>query len=134
MELGLTHFWSQAGAVNRSVTLILFLLSAGSWTIIAGKVIALWRAQRSHARAHNAFWNAESLLAPSVTKTTGVLASFAIAGANAAELHSQHAARGIGAGVSSSEFVPSALRNQIVESQAHISIHRCRRQGLCGGC
>lgn len=124
MELGLTHFWNQADAVNRSVTLILFLLSVGSWTIIAGKIIALWQARRSHARAHNAFWNAESL--PAAIEAirdedkTGVLASLAIAGANAAELHSQHAARGIGAGVSSSEFVTRALRNQIVESQARI--------------
>jgi biopolymer transport protein ExbB len=51
---------------------------------------------------------------------TGILLSLAIAGANAAELHNQHAARGIGAGVSASEFVTRALRNQIVESQARI--------------
>ena len=47
-------------------------------------------------------------------------ASLAISGANAAQLHNQHAARGIGAGVSASEFVTRALRNQIAESQARI--------------
>ncbi len=124
MELGLAHFWAQGDFVSRSIAILLFLLSVGSWTIMAGKSVALARARRCHGRALNVFWGAESL--PAAIEAirnedrTGVLAGLAIAGANAAELHSQHAARGIGAGVSSSEFVTRALRNQIVESQAKI--------------
>ncbi|MDA0189292.1 MAG: MotA/TolQ/ExbB proton channel family protein, partial [Proteobacteria bacterium] len=61
MELGLAHFWTQADAVNRSVALLLFLLSVGSWTLIAGKLLAVWQARRSHGRALNAFWGAATL-------------------------------------------------------------------------
>ncbi len=124
MELGLTHFWAQGDAVSRSVAVLLFALSVGSWTIMAGKLIALWQARRCHARALNAFWGADSLpvamAALQLEDKTGVLFRLAISGANAAEVHNQHAARGIGAGVSASEFVTRALRNQIVESQAKI--------------
>ncbi len=124
MELGLAHFWTQADAVNRSVALLLFLLSVGSWTLIAGKLLAVWQARRSHGRALNAFWGAATL--PEAMQViqredrTGILASLAVAGANAAELYKAHATRGIGGGVSASEFVTRALRNQIVESQARI--------------
>jgi biopolymer transport protein ExbB len=124
MELGLTHFWAQGDAVSRSVALVLFALSIGSWYLMASKILAMVQARRCHARALNAFWGADSL--PSAVEAlriedkTGILISLAIAGANAAELHNQHAARGIGAGVSASEFVTRALRNQIVESQAKI--------------
>ena len=124
MELGLTHFWAQGDAVSRSVAAILFVLSVGSWTIMAGKIVAFWQARRCHARALSAFWGADSLPAAMEAlrneDKTGILASLAISAANAAELHQQHAARGIGAGVSASEFVTRALRNQIVESQAKI--------------
>ena len=124
MELGLTNFWAQGDAVSRSVAIVLFALSIGSWYLMAGKILAMVQARRCHARALNAFWGAESL--PAAIEAvrqedkTGILLSLAIAGANAAELHNQHAARGIGAGVSASEFVTRALRNQIVESQARI--------------
>ena len=124
MELGVSHFWTQGDLVSRSVALVLFLLSVGSWTLMAGKILALSQARRCHARALNAFWGANSLpAAVEALRTedkTGILTSLAIAGANAAELHRQHATRGIGAGVSASEFVTRALRNQIVESQARI--------------
>ena len=124
MELGVSHFWTQGDIVSRSVALVLFLLSVGSWTLMAGKILALSQARRCHARALNAFWGANSLpAAVEALRTedkTGILTSLAIAGANAAELHRQHATRGIGAGVSASEFVTRALRNQIVESQARI--------------
>ncbi|MBI4740077.1 MAG: MotA/TolQ/ExbB proton channel family protein [Betaproteobacteria bacterium] len=124
VELGLSHFWAQGDAVSRSVAAVLFLLSVGSWYLVAGKIVALSRARRCHARALNAFWGADSLPAAvdalRAEDQTGILASLAVAGANAAELHRQHAARGIGAGVSASEFVTRALRNQIVESQASI--------------
>ena len=124
MELGLSHFWAQGDAVSRSVAVILIALSVGSWYIMAHKILSLWQARRCHARALKAFWGADSL--PTALEAlrlgdrTGVLTSLAIAGANAAELHNEHATRGIGAGVSSSEFVTRALRNQIVESQAKI--------------
>jgi len=124
MELGLSHFWTQGDVVSHSVALVLFALSVGSWYLMAGKFFALAQARRCHTRALNAFWGADSLPAAmqalQLADKTSILSRLAIAGANAAALHRQHAARGIGAGVSSSEFVTRALRNQIVESQASI--------------
>ncbi|WP_337958797.1 MotA/TolQ/ExbB proton channel family protein [Candidatus Accumulibacter cognatus] len=74
--------------------------------------------------APTAFWGASSL--PAAIEAirsedrTGVFASLAIAGANAADLHRHHADQGIGAGVSVSGFVTHALRSQIVEAQAGV--------------
>lgn len=124
MELGLSHFWSQGDALSHSVVIILFLLSVGSWYIMLGKSLAMIQARRCHARALDAFWNASSLPAAmealQTEDKTGILANLAISGANAAGMHQEHAARGIGSGVSPSEFVTRALRNRIVESQAQI--------------
>ena len=124
MELGLAQFWAQGDLVTHSVAILLLMLSLASWYVMAGKIQGLWQARNSHARAMNAFWGAESLPAAiesiRLEDKTGVLAGLAIAGANAAELHRQHAARGIGAGVSASEFVTRAVRCQIVEAQAKI--------------
>ena len=124
MNVGLAHFWALGDAVTHFVAILLLGLSLASWYVMAGKIHALWQARRCHARALSAFWGAESLPAAidaiRSEDRTGVLAGLAIAGANAAELHRQHAARGIGAGVSVSEFVTRAVRSQIVESQARI--------------
>ena len=124
MNVGLAHFWAQGDAVTHFVAILLLGLSLASWYVMAGKIHGLWQARRCHALALNAFWGAESLPAAieaiRFEDRTGVLAGLAIAGANAAELHRQHAARGIGAGVSASEFVTRSVRSQIVEAQARI--------------
>jgi biopolymer transport protein ExbB len=124
MEMGLAQFWAQGDMVTHFVAILLLGLSLASWYVMAGKISGLWQERHSHARAMNAFWGAESLPAAieaiRIEDKTGVLAGLAIAGANAAALHRQHAARGIGAGVSASEFVTRAVRCQIVESQAKI--------------
>ena len=124
MEMGLAQFWAQGDAVTHFVAILLLGLSLASWYVMAGKILSQWQSRRSHARALSAFWGAESLPAAieaiRLEDKTGVLAGLAIAGANAAELHRQHAARGIGAGVSASEFVTRSVRSQIVESQARI--------------
>ena len=124
MNVGLAHFWAQGDGVTHAVAILLLGLSLASWYVMDGKVHGLWQARRCHARALSAFWGADSLPAAieaiRVEDKTGVLSGLAIAGANAAELHRQHAARGIGADVSASEFVTRAVRSQIVESQARI--------------
>ena len=120
MELGLAHFWAQSDMLTQAVAILLVLLSVASWYVMAAKAYGVWQARRCHARALAAFWGAPSL--PAAIEAirqedrTGVLASLAIAGANAAELHRQHSDRGIGAGVSVSEFVTRSLRSQIVEA------------------
>lgn len=124
MEMSLGQFWAQGDLVTHCVAILLLALSLASWFVMASKIHSLWQARRSHSRALNAFWGAETLAEAieSIRREdrTGVLAGLAISGANAAELHRQHAARGIGAGVSASEFVTRSVRSQIVESQARI--------------
>lgn len=124
MNVGLAHFWAQGDAITHFVAILLLGLSLASWYVMAGKINSLWQARRCHARALQAFWGAESLPAAieaiRAEDRTRVLSGLAIAGANAAELHRQHAARGIGAGVSASEFVTRSVRSQIVEEQARI--------------
>jgi len=124
MEMGLAHFWAQGDAVTHFVAIVLLALSLASWYVMVGKLVALGQARRCHAKALRAFWGAASLPAAieamRAEDRTGVLAGLAIAGANAAEVHRLHAARGIGAGVSASEFVTRAVRSQIVEAQAKI--------------
>lgn len=123
-DMGLAQFWAQGDAITHFVAILLLGLSLASWGVIAGKIHGLWQSRRCHARALAAFWGAESLPAAieaiRCEDKTSVLAGLAIAGANAAELHRQNASRGIGAGVSASEFVTRSVRSQIVESQARI--------------
>lgn len=123
-ELGLAHFWEQGDLVTHSVAIVLILLSVVSWYVMAVKAHAVWQARQCHARALASFWGAPSLPAAidAIRREdrTGILANLAIAGANAAGLHHEHADRGIGAGVSVSEFVTRSLRSQIVDAQASI--------------
>ncbi|MEF8699487.1 MAG: MotA/TolQ/ExbB proton channel family protein [Candidatus Accumulibacter sp. UW26] len=124
METGLAHFWAQGDWLTHTVAILLALLSVASWYVIATKAYGVWQARRCHRRALAAFWGAPGLPAAieaiRCEDRTGILASLAIAGVNAAELHRQHADRGIGAGVSVSDFVTRSLRSQIVEAQASI--------------
>lgn len=123
-QLGLAHFWYQGDFVTHSIAVVLLLLSAASWTLILQKASRQWRASRRFDLATAAFWNAGSL--PQALATleredkSGIFAGLALAGAQAAQLHQQHAARGIGAGVNASEFVTRALRSHIVRAQAEI--------------
>ena len=124
MELGLAQFWAQGDLVTRSVAILLLLLSVVSWYVIAVKACSVWQAKRCHARALASFWGAPSLPAAieaiRLEDRTGIFTSMAVAGANAAGLHREHSDRGIGAGVSVSEFVTRSLRSQIVDAQASI--------------
>jgi biopolymer transport protein ExbB len=123
-QLGLAHFWSQGDLITHAVAVILLLLSVASWSLIVQKAVRGAGALRGFERASAAFWAAASL--PEALETirredrSGVFAGLAWAGAQAAQLHAQHAARGIGAGVNASEFVTRALRSHMVRAQAGI--------------
>ena len=123
-QVGLAHFWSQADFVSHTVAIILLLLSISSWMVIVDRALSQWRWRRSSERAMNAFWSADSLAqavdAIKLEDKSGIFSGLAMAGAFAAQSHERNAARGIGAGVSASDFLSRALRSQMVAIQAGI--------------
>jgi biopolymer transport protein ExbB len=122
--LGFTHFWQQADLLIHSVAIVLLLMSIISWVLIVTRFFGQLRLNRAMDRAFPAFWNAPDLdaaqLAIEREDRSDVFAGLARAGSQAAEAHRRHAAQGIGAGVSISEFVTRALRNHMVHTQAGI--------------
>jgi biopolymer transport protein ExbB len=123
-NLGFVQFWQQSDLIIRGTAIVLLLMSFLSWALIVGRFFNQLRLNRAMERAFSAFWSApdmESALAAIAREDrAGVFAGLAHAGAQAAEAHQRHAAQGIGAGVSISEFVTRALRNHIVHAQAGI--------------
>ena len=123
-QVGLAHFWLQGDLVSHTASLVLLLLSVSSWMVIVGRGLWQWRSSRSFDRAMNAFWSAGSLDqaidAIKLEDKGGVFAALAVTGAQAALAHERHGARGIGAGVSASEFLTRSLRSQIVRTHAGI--------------
>jgi biopolymer transport protein ExbB len=123
-QLGLAHFWAQGDTITHAVAIVLLLLSVASWMVIVGRGIWQWKTKRSFDRAMNAFWSADSLDAAveAIAKEddSRIFARMAAAVASSVRAHEQHAACGIGAGVSQSESVTRALRSQIVRTQAGI--------------
>lgn len=123
-NLGFAHFWQQSDLVIHGVAILLLLMSILSWALIVSRFIGQLHLNRAMERACSAFWNAQdmqaALTAIEKEDRTGIFAGLARAGAQAAEAHAKHATRGIGAGVSISEFVTRALRNHIVRAQARI--------------
>ncbi len=60
VQLGLSHFWSQADALIRATSFLLLAMSVLSWFLILWKTWA-WLRVRSAARQLDAFWAAASL-------------------------------------------------------------------------
>jgi biopolymer transport protein ExbB len=122
--MGLAHFWAQGDAVIHGVAIVLLTMSVASWTIILGKAVSHLRFRLSIDRALNAFWNAETrmmaLEAIRREDRSGAFAHVAIDAMAAAEAYEQHAAKGIGAGVGSGEFIARTLQQSLVLAQARI--------------
>jgi biopolymer transport protein ExbB len=55
---GLDHFWAQADAVGRGVSVLLLLMSITAWVLILWKAWVLRRAATDVARGVGAFWAA----------------------------------------------------------------------------
>jgi biopolymer transport protein ExbB len=123
-NLGFAHFWQQSDFVIHSVAILLLLMSMVSWSLIVKRFLDQLRINRAMERAFCAFWSAstieQALAAIEQEDRTGIFSGLAHTGIHAAENHQRHAAQGIGAGVSISEFVTRALRNHMVQAQAGI--------------
>jgi biopolymer transport protein ExbB len=120
-QFGMFHFWVQGDFVSRITAIVLLLLSLASWYVMIAKGIGYWRAKKCHKNSLDNFWEATNLDG-AIEKiksedSTQMLSALAVVGVNASLHHKENASRGIGAGVSASEFVTRALRNQIDEAQ-----------------
>ncbi len=122
--MGLAHFWAQGDAVTHGVAIMLLIMSAASWYITLGKLVAHLRYSASIDKALAAFWGAESrplaLEAIRSEDKSGAFTRVATDALLAAETYEQHAAKGIGAGVDKSDFVARVLQQSIVVAQARI--------------
>lgn len=121
-QLGLLHFWQQGDVVIQATALLLLLLSIGSWALIVGRFIRQMRANLAIERSPQAFWQArtlpEAMAAIESADGTGLFSGLAHIGAQAAEDYKSSAC--LGAGVSLSESVTRALRNQMLSAQANL--------------
>ena len=121
-QFGLIHFWQQGDMVTHATALILLLLSVISWALIVGRFARQLRMNRAIERAPQAFWQARSLpdaiAAVEESDRTALFSGLAHAGAQAAENYESSAC--LGAGVSLSESVTRALRNQMLSAQANL--------------
>ncbi|MEY2687984.1 MAG: hypothetical protein RL375_2182 [Pseudomonadota bacterium] len=122
--MGLSHFWQQSDAVIHGVALVLFAMSLASWFVMLDKAVTLWRGRRATARALGAFWAAatpaEAVLAIRAADRSGVFAELAAEAVQAAAVYEAHAASGIGAGVTASEFIARTLQQSTVLAQARV--------------
>lgn len=122
--MGFEHFIVNGDFVTLSVAVLLLLLSLSSWTIIARRFFAQLKINNSIANSFHQFWQAGDL--PSAMASirqhdkSGIFAGLAETAMDANERHTQHQAKGIGEGVSSSEILTRAMRNYIVLAQARI--------------
>ncbi len=146
-QLGLVHFWQQGDLVTHATAILLLLLSVGSWALIVGRFARQLRINLACDRAPEAFWQArnlnEALAAIEAADRTGLFAAMARAGARESQAYgcplvndatanpancgtctdpaqNCHGSRGLGAGVSLSESVTRALRNQMLVAQASL--------------
>ncbi len=121
-QLGLIHFWQQGDLVTHATALLLLLLSIASWALIVGRFVRQLRINLASDRAPEAFWQAralpEALTAIEAADRTGLYASMARVSMRTHENYDS--ASCLGAGVSLSESVTRALRNQMLAAQASL--------------
>ncbi|MEY2631497.1 MAG: hypothetical protein RIR00_151, partial [Pseudomonadota bacterium] len=118
--MGISHFWAQADAVAVSVAILLALLSLLSWSIIGQRFFRQLQTNRSLEHALEAFWAAPNLeaavVAINASDRSGIFSGMARTAAQVVQAQSRNS--GIGAGVSHSEILTRALRNNMVQAQA----------------
>ncbi|HJV80368.1 MotA/TolQ/ExbB proton channel family protein [Noviherbaspirillum sp.] len=119
-KLGIAHFWAQGDAVSHTVAMALLLMSAFSWTIVIGKLVAHLRTRSSTIAAMQSFWNAPSRTQALDTirkeDRSGVFAMVATDAVLAAQAWEEKAATGVDA----SEFIGRTLQQSTLLAQARV--------------
>ncbi|WP_136419134.1 MULTISPECIES: MotA/TolQ/ExbB proton channel family protein [Oxalobacteraceae] len=119
-KLGVAHFWAQGDAVSHTVAIALLLMSALSWTIVIGKLVAHLRTRTSTIAAMQSFWNAPSRTQALDTirkeDRSGVFAMVATDAVLAAQAWEEKATTGVDA----SEFIGRTLQQSTLLAQARV--------------
>ena len=106
------HLWAQGDSVNRSVAVLLLLMSLASWSVMLIKAWTLWR-MRHQVESAQAFWHATSY-----EQGVQLLAQCVVFGRRAAVVHAQLQHRDVGLGEHGFEDGPTA-----VVQAPHVGIH-----------
>lgn len=121
---GLAHFWAQGDTVSHVVAITLLLLSATSWTCIAGKALGHWRLRRSMQAALSAYWQAGSrpaALAAIVRHDgSGLFAGMVQDVERAAQAYALKHPGEPGGALQLDEFLGRTLQHTIVQAQTRL--------------
>jgi biopolymer transport protein ExbB len=123
IQFGVSHFLAESDGVIRSVTLLLLALSATSWYVIAGRILAQVRLARGLKPALAAFWEADGEqqgIAALAADTSGIARKLAEAAFETAHAHQRSVGRKLGAGLTVDEAVGRALRQELIQGQAQL--------------
>ena len=116
-SFGLSHLWTQGDAVTRTIAILLLLMSALSWVVIAIKAMDVWRHQRQAAHSEQ-FWHSPNLsdgMAVLARQPNNPFHQLAVTGQLAAE-HHQAAHQELHNRLHISDWVLRSLRNAIDEN------------------
>ncbi len=121
-QFGLDHLWSNADLVQKAVAMLLVIMSAMSWYVIVMKGMTLLRLQRLAKHARETFWQSRSV--PEGLEALGDVeaspfASLVQAGMDASS-HHRHNEGTLGGSMGRNEWIASALRASIDDSNAKL--------------
>ncbi|HTP96442.1 MAG TPA: MotA/TolQ/ExbB proton channel family protein [Burkholderiales bacterium] len=121
---GLAAFIAQADAIGKGVIVLLLLMSAATWYLIATKSLQVLQLRRRGARFLDMFWNAPSVQAVAnqldANRPDEPFSRLASHGITAARHHEQHGAARLDAAGGSADFLTRAMRRVIDEETARI--------------
>ena len=113
-SFGLSHVWTQGGAITRLILVALLSMSVMSWGVIVVKAREVWRHKQSAMNSEQ-FWHATSLaegLAVLSQRPDNLFHSLAQVGQEATE-HHQAAQKQLHDRLDISDWITRSLRNSI---------------------
>lgn len=120
-QFGLDHLWANADLVQQAVAVLLVIMSAMSWYVIAFKSWTLARLQKPAAAARDAFWQTRSVAEGIDTLGDGdnPFRQLAQAGLDSSHHHRHHEGT-LGGAMGRSEWLLSGLRASIDDSASKL--------------
>ena len=123
-SLGFGHFIAQADAVGKTLLVLLLLMSAASWVIIAVKALTQWLRQRRADEFLSHFWNASTLdEVRAELQTHGARDPFSHLSAHALHAqahHARHGAAKLSEAGTSSEFITRTIKKVLDEETTRL--------------